>query len=116
MTVLRIAVDLQADDPAASQAFYRDLFGLDIAMDMGWVCTFQGTARQHPQLTVMRDGGSGQPAPAMSIEVDDFDAVMDRAQSADVPVTYGPADEPWGVRRAFLRDPAGHLVNVLTHI
>ena len=24
-----------------------------------------------------------------------------------------PADEPWGVRRFFLRDPAGTLVNVL---
>jgi len=27
----------------------------------------------------------------------------------------GPAHEPWGVRRFFVRDPFGKLVNVLSH-
>jgi lactoylglutathione lyase len=30
-------------------------------------------------------------------------------------VEYGPVDEPWGVRRFFVRDPAGTLVNILMH-
>lgn len=30
-------------------------------------------------------------------------------------VEYGPADEPWGVRRFYVRDPFGKLVNVLAH-
>ena len=30
-------------------------------------------------------------------------------------IVYGPADEPWGVRRIYLRDPEGNLVNVLCH-
>jgi uncharacterized glyoxalase superfamily protein PhnB len=41
--------------------------------------------------------------------------VLERAQVAGHAVLYGPADEPWGVRRFFLRDPFGRLVNVLTH-
>lgn len=113
---MRVVVDLPAEDPAATHAFYRDLFGMDIVMDQGWVCTFQGTASQHPQVSVMRNGGSGQPTPAMSVEVSDFAAVIDQAREMDVPFEYGPVDEPWGVRRAFLRDPSGHLINVLTHI
>jgi hypothetical protein len=31
-------------------------------------------------------------------------------------VEYGPADEPWGVRRFFVRDPVGKLVNILSHL
>lgn len=31
-------------------------------------------------------------------------------------VAYGPVAEPWGVRRAYLRDPEGNLINVLCHM
>ena len=30
-------------------------------------------------------------------------------------IEHGPADEPWGVRRFFVRDPFGRLVNILSH-
>lgn len=53
--------------------------------------------------------------PDMSIEVDDLDAALTRVKKAGIPIEYGPADEPWGVRRFFVRDPFGRLVNLLTH-
>ncbi|MGO8658503.1 glyoxalase, partial [Rhizobium ruizarguesonis] len=28
---------------------------------------------------------------------------------------YVPADEPWGVRRFYVRDPFGKVVNILVH-
>lgn len=31
------------------------------------------------------------------------------------PALYGPVNEPWGVRRFFVRDPFGKLGNVLAH-
>lgn len=31
-------------------------------------------------------------------------------------IEYGPVDEPWGVRRFYVRDPYHNLVNILTHI
>jgi catechol 2,3-dioxygenase-like lactoylglutathione lyase family enzyme len=31
-------------------------------------------------------------------------------------IKYGPVVEPWGVRRFFVRDPFGRLVNVLSHV
>jgi hypothetical protein len=34
---------------------------------------------------------------------------------ANVPIEYGPAEEPWGVRRFFVRDPFGKLINILEH-
>jgi hypothetical protein len=27
----------------------------------------------------------------------------------------GPATEPWGVRRFYVRDPFGKLINILQH-
>ncbi len=59
--------------------------------------------------------GSGTPVPDLSIEVDDVDAVLERAIALGFPVEYGPTDEEWGVRRFYTRDPYGRLVNILTH-
>jgi catechol 2,3-dioxygenase-like lactoylglutathione lyase family enzyme len=67
------------------------------------------------QVSVMSEGGSGTPVPDMSIEVDDVDAALDRVRKAGFAIEYGPANEPWGVRRFFVRDPLGKLINILQH-
>lgn len=116
MTVRRIVANVAAGDPAASKAFYRELFGLEVAMDRGWIVTFTAAGqRMTPQLSVMSEGGSGTPVPDLSLEVEDVDALHRRAVGAGHEIVYGPADEPWGVRRFFLRDPNGRLLNVLSH-
>ena len=84
-------------------------------MDMGWVVTLVGRTAQSPQITFASDGGSGAPVPSLSIEVDDFSDVLARAKEMSVSIEYGPVTEPWGVRRFFVRDPDGALINVLTH-
>ena len=116
MAVLRIVADIAVDDPGKARAFYGDVLGLDLAMDQGWIGTWQGQARQSPQVSFMTEGGSGLPVPALSVEVDDLDAVIARAAAQGLAPDYGPVTEPWKVRRAFFRDPFGNLVNVLTHV
>jgi hypothetical protein len=37
-------------------------------------------------------------------------------KDAGVKVEYGPVAEPWGVRRFYVRDPFGKLVNILVHL
>lgn len=116
MAVLRITPNLLSDDPDAQGAFYRALFDLDIAMTMGFIVTLQsGDGRQPPQLSLATQGGADTPLPAVSIEVDDLDTVIARAKRQGIDIEYGPMTEDWGVRRLFLRDPAGHLINVLEH-
>jgi uncharacterized glyoxalase superfamily protein PhnB len=53
--------------------------------------------------------------PDLSIEVDDLDAALEGMKKAGFAIEYGPADEPWGVRRFYVRDPFGKLVNILSH-
>lgn len=115
MAVRRIVANLRADDPSLARSFYHDLLGLDVAMDHGWIVTFAGDALSPVQVSIASEGGSGTPVPALSIEVDDIDEVFHRAVSAGLAIVYGPTDEPWGVRRFFLRDPFGNLVNILSH-
>jgi lactoylglutathione lyase len=116
MAVRRIVANLASADVAGLRAFYADLFGLEVVMDHGWIVTLAAPgAGMTPQLGIASEGGSGTPVPDLSIEVDDVDAVHGRALALRIPIAYGPTDEPWGVRRFFLRDPAGRLVNVLAH-
>ncbi|MGX1307437.1 catechol 2,3-dioxygenase-like lactoylglutathione lyase family enzyme [Amorphus suaedae] len=115
MTVRRIVANLAAADPAAAAPFYRDVLGLDVLMDLGWIVTYGSAAAMPVQVSVMSEGGSGTPVPDLSIEVDDLDAVLARLAAAGIDLVYGPADEPWGVRRVFVRDPLGRLVNILVH-
>jgi catechol 2,3-dioxygenase-like lactoylglutathione lyase family enzyme len=68
-----------------------------------------------PQVSVATEGGSGTPVPDISIEVDDLDEVERRVREAGLVIEYGPTSEPWGVRRFYVRDPLGRLINILTH-
>lgn len=115
MTVLRIVANLKADDPAAARAFYGELLGLDVVMDHGWIMTFAQAGTMTPQLSVARDGGAGTAVPALSIEVDDVDDVCGRAEAAGCEIVYPLTDEAWGVRRFYVRDPFGNVVNILAH-
>jgi catechol 2,3-dioxygenase-like lactoylglutathione lyase family enzyme len=113
--VRRIVANIAAANPETAKRFYADLFGLDVLMDMGWILTFGAAQQMTLQLSVMSEGGSGTPVPGLSIEVDDLDEALARAQRMNLALEYGPVDEPWGVRRFFVRDPFGTLVNVLAH-
>ena len=115
MTVRRIVANLAAVDPDRARAFYEELLDLEVVMDHGWIVTLASGVSQTPQLSIASEGGSGTPVPDLSIEVDDVDAIYRRALAGKLEVVYGITDEPWGVRRFYLRDPLGRLVNILSH-
>lgn len=115
MSVRRIVTNLQAEDPAAVADFYREIFDLEAVMDMGWIITLAGKSDAPVQISFASHGGSGTDIPPLSIEVDDVDAIYERAKAKNCPIVHELTDEPWGVRRFFLRDPLGNVVNVLSH-
>jgi catechol 2,3-dioxygenase-like lactoylglutathione lyase family enzyme len=115
MKVKRIVTDIAAADPSAAKRFYQDVLGLEPLMDLGWIATYGSREKMTVQISFASEGGSGAPTPELSIEVDDVDTALTRMKKAGFAIEYGPADEPWGVRRFFVRDPFGKLVNVLSH-
>lgn len=115
MAVQRIVANIAAERVEDAKSFYADVLGLSLVMDLGWILTFAGPELAAPQISIAAEGGSGTPVPDLSIEVDDLEAVLERAAAAGLPIEYGPKDEPWGVRRFYVRDPFGRLVNILAH-
>jgi catechol 2,3-dioxygenase-like lactoylglutathione lyase family enzyme len=113
--VKRIVSNVAASDVEKATAFYKDVLGLKVLMDLGWIRTYGSGSKMTIQMSVMSEGGSGTAVPDISIEVDDVDEALSRVRKAGVAVEYGPAKEPWGVRRFFVRDPFGKLINILQH-
>ena len=115
MAVRRIVADLHASDPAASRSFYEQVVGLEVVMDLGWIVTFAAPEDRGVQLSVMGEDASAPVAPDVSIEVDDVDAAHAAAVQRGDEVVHPLTDEPWGVRRFFVRDPHGVVVNIVGH-
>jgi catechol 2,3-dioxygenase-like lactoylglutathione lyase family enzyme len=115
MKVKRLVANFATPEPARAAVFYKDILGLDLLMDHGWIQTYGSQAEMGLQVSFASEGGSGTPVPDLSIEVDDVDTAFERMKAAGFAIEYGPADEPWGVRRFYVRDPFGKLVNILAH-
>ncbi|MEC5160056.1 catechol 2,3-dioxygenase-like lactoylglutathione lyase family enzyme [Janthinobacterium sp. CG_S6] len=114
--VKRVLANISTQNPGRAKAFYQDVLGLDLLMDHGWIQTYGSPVEQMSvQISFASEGGAGTPVPDLSIEVDDVDTALECMRNAGFPIEYGPVDEPWGVRRFYVRDPFGRLVNILGH-
>mgnify|MGYP003914700639 CR=1 FL=1 len=116
ITVKRIVSNIQAADLSAAKAFYQDLLGMEVLMDLGWIQTLGSGATMQVQLSVGMEGGSGTPVPDLSIAVSDVDEAYQLFLSSPFKIEYEIVNEPWGVRRFYVRDPFGKLVNILSHV
>jgi catechol 2,3-dioxygenase-like lactoylglutathione lyase family enzyme len=115
MSVKRIVTNIATDQIENAKAFYGDMLGMEIVMDLGWIMTFASPATTRPQISVATQGGSAAPVPDISVEIDDFDDVLHWMREAGYAIVYGPVVEPWNVERFIVRDPFGRLVNILRH-
>jgi catechol 2,3-dioxygenase-like lactoylglutathione lyase family enzyme len=116
-TVRRIVANLAVDDPAADAPFWTGLLGLETPMDMGWVVNHSAGEPGTQVQLISRDATAPEDS-RVSVEVADFatlDEVHGRAEAAGYEIVHPLTDEPWGVRRFFVRTPQGVVVNVLAH-
>jgi catechol 2,3-dioxygenase-like lactoylglutathione lyase family enzyme len=115
MSIKRVVPDIVSERVDESRRFYTEFLGFDMAMDMGWVLTFASPSNPTAQITVVRREEKTMPQPNLSIEVVDVDAVHAKAVALGIQIVYPLTDEPWGVRRFFVTDPNGVIINVLSH-
>lgn len=117
MSIRRIVPNIQVDSGELMKAgsdFYG-LLGFQQVMDMGWVVTLASPSNPTAQLSLFTEERTAPVVPDLSVEVEDVDAVYARVVAAGADVVRELRDEEWGVRRFFVRDPSGRVVNVLTH-
>jgi len=115
MSIRRVVPDIRSERIDESRKFYVGLLGFTVAMDLGFVVTFASPTNPTAQITIMRDDKSARVLPQVTVEVADVDAVHAEAVRQGAEIVYPLTDEPWGVRRFFLRDPNGVVVNVMGH-
>lgn len=115
MEVRRIVPNFQAADPGGCVEFYGEVLGLEVAMDLGWIVTFVAPGNRTAQLSVMSADASAPVHPDASIGADDVDAAYANAQRLGCEIVHPLTDEPWGVRRFFVREPTGRVLNVVSH-
>ena len=112
MPVARIIPNRYTDDSRTGGGFFNDVLGLETAMAIDFITTYRSAAQPLAQISILTEDPSGL-RPAYSVGVDDVDAVHARAVAAGHEILYALRDEPWGVRRFFVRDPLGDIANVV---
>lgn len=120
MRIRRAMPVVVTDDPLAARRFYVDLLGFRIGMDEDGMLMLLSESTPTTQLIV------AWPSPTavdpdlisvgISIEVDDVDAAYAHAREAGWRIVRDIGDEPRGIRRFFVLDPTGRIVNVAGHI
>jgi catechol 2,3-dioxygenase-like lactoylglutathione lyase family enzyme len=115
MKILRIVPNVATSRVAEAARFYGEFLGLECCMDLGWIATYGSPEKMMPQISFASEGGSGTEVPDISIEVDDLDEAIERAKRFGYTIVYGPIAEPWGIRRFYIHDPFGKLVNIVAH-
>jgi uncharacterized glyoxalase superfamily protein PhnB len=113
VTIQRAVPNLRSERAAETRDFFVELLGFEPAMDLGWVVTLASPSNSTAQVTIIANDDPA--APGISVEVDDVDVVHARALERGLEIAYPLRDEDWGVRRFMLREPAGTMVNVLSH-
>ena len=123
---------LPQTDPDASVAFYRDVLGFEVRLDVGhggmrW--TTVGPVGQPdtsivlyppfatPGLTaderrtieeMMAKGSFG----LIVLSTADLDAAFAKLEASGAEVVQEPTDQPYGIRDCAVRDPAGNLIRL----
>jgi catechol 2,3-dioxygenase-like lactoylglutathione lyase family enzyme len=115
MSIRRVVPNITSDRPDDSRAFYSDFLGFGVGMDLGWIITFVSPDNPTAQISVFGRDGSAPVDPQITVEVADVDAVHAAAKQSSLEIVHPLTDESWGVRRFFVRDPNGTVVNVMSH-
>ena len=113
MEVGNFLVNITTAQPEALSAFYREVVGLPVNMDMGESAFSVGGA------TLIIDGHSETSGPTkepsrllINFFVDDLAAEQARLEAQDVPFIRTAGKEPWGGTISTFTDPDGNYVQI----
>jgi catechol 2,3-dioxygenase-like lactoylglutathione lyase family enzyme len=120
MSIRRAVPNLLSGDLAAAREFYAGFLGFDVAMDEQGFMMFASPSNRTAQITVAEKDNPGQDRGVslaqVSVEVEDVDALHAEAVRRGLEIVYPLTNEPWGIRRFFVRDPDGVVINVAQHL
>jgi predicted enzyme related to lactoylglutathione lyase len=116
MRVTGITANLPVADIATASEFYREYLGLSVeAMNLGWVARYASSDGRASVQLVTGDASAPQDS-VISVHVGaDVDEAYAEARRRGYEIVHPLTDEPWGVRRSFVRAPDGNIINIVSH-
>jgi predicted enzyme related to lactoylglutathione lyase len=117
-SIRRIVPNIYSNNVEKSRQFYTGFLEMELVMDMGWILTFASKENPTAQISIFQNDKNkplDNTAIFISIEVSGVDNLYERAKKQNIEIVYPITDEPWGVRRFFVKDPNGVTINLLTH-
>lgn len=114
MKIRRAVPDITTADPAASSAFYQ-LLGFREEMNLGWAVNLVSPSNPTAQVILITEDATAPVNPDLTVEVEDVDTAYEAVRASGAEIVHAITDEEWGVRRFFVRDPDGKVVNVVSH-
>lgn len=114
MKAVEAITNLHTDDVERAREFFGVLGLTEDGMNLGWVARFSSADSTACVQVVTRDATAPEDS-VMTIKVDDVDAAYEQAQQRGYQIVYPITDEPWGIRRFFVRSPDGQVINVARH-
>jgi predicted enzyme related to lactoylglutathione lyase len=114
--VTGVTANLPVSDVDAARRFYADYLGLSVEeMNLGWVARYRTEDGRASIQVVTRDATSPVDS-VLSVHVGDgVEEAYAEAQRRGYEIVHPLTLERWGVRRFFVRDPAGNVINVVSH-
>lgn len=120
MSIRRAIPVVVTDDPVASREFYERFLGFDVVMDEDGFLMLSSPSVPTTQVIVCWASETVMDPEVqrvdMSVEVADVNAAHADALARGLDIVYPLTDEPWGIRRFFVREPSGTVVNMTSHI
>ena len=128
MTIRMSHCNLRARDLDEALAFYRDVVGLEVRMDVplgaGRWLTMGAPGQPNVEIIIEPTNITGDAHDEQALrglmerfviqtlifEVDDCDTTFERVKAAGATVGQEPMDQPYGVRDCSFRDPSGNQV------
>ncbi len=111
---------VKTDDPAGTRAFYVDFLGFEVRMEEDGFVMLASPSVPTTQLIVCWAHETAMDPSVqridISIEVADVNIAHADAVERGMEIVYPLTSEPWGVRRFFVREPSGTVVNVASHV
>jgi catechol 2,3-dioxygenase-like lactoylglutathione lyase family enzyme len=106
---------------AESRDFYAELLGMRLAFEADWYVQLISPVTPAAQLGLVLEGHESVPSvfrrpPAgvlVTVEVEDVDAVYERARARALAIELELRSEDWGQRHFMTRDPNGLAVDVV---
>ena len=116
MRATGITANLPVADIDAARAFYAGFLGLEVeVMNLGWVARYASPDGRAVVQLVTRDATSPEDSVLSVHAGGDVDEAYAEAQRRGYEIVHPLTEEPWGIRRFFVRDPDGNVINIVSH-